>query len=267
MKPRHLALPEDLMADGSPKTTNFSLKQLIGRNGSVMMSSVERLLKSTSINAKDGDTGQSLIEHACRSGDIALAKFCSRHGAALTALTPTGESCLNLAADRGSYEMMAFLVSAGVSVNMGDSKGRSALHMSVWRDDADGVCRLLELGAYVNIKDKEGRTPLMYAAIKGHRKTAELLLELGANLNAVDNANFSAASHAEANDHFSLMDRFIQLGGRSGSSEAGLVPMKGGLDPLTERTLKGVQLGMLSIKPVFLKKTSSLGRLGKFRLV
>ena len=263
--PGHHAILNDLMPDGSQKARTFSLKQLIGRQGAIMMSSVDLLQVSTSINAKDVETGQTLLEHACRSSDISLAKYTARHGANLGACTASGETPLNLATKKRAYELMHYLVSSGVSVNSGDAEGRAPVHVATEINDADGVCRLLEWGAYINTKDKEGITPLHIAAMHGHYTLAELILELGANLNVTDKRGYTAVAHAEANDHFKLMDRLIALGGK-GAEGGSSLPVKGGLDLPAEKTAKGVKLGDITLKPLYLAKRSSLSRLAKFRI-
>jgi ankyrin repeat protein len=259
-----VTVADNLMSDGSPKSNSFSMKQLMGRHGSIMMAAVERLLSSTCIDAKDIETKQTLLEYACRNSNIALAKFCCRQGSNLAGLFSDGDTALNIASQKKCYDLMFYLISSGMPVNQGDAKGRTALHVAVQGDDVDGICRLLEWGAYINSRDSEGRTPLHYAAIRGNMSVAELLLELGANLNAVDAKDYSAVTHAEANDHFKLMDRLQQLGGKGGSPGA-IQVVKGGLDEMKEVTAKNVPLGALTVKPVYLAKASSLARLAKFR--
>ena len=236
----------------------FSLRPLLNQSGQVKMAAFESLLATTSIHAKDVETGQTMLEYACRSSDLSLAKFCYRHGARLEALTSRGESLLNIAVSGKSYPLMDFLVSYGVSVNHVDTQGVTGLHTLVSLGDTDGMCRLIERGADVNACDSEGRTPLHYACMKGFSEIAELLLELGASLNVSDSKGFTAVAHAEACDHFKLMDRLVQLGG------LGHTLLNRNKPPAVDHTNRGVKLGKISIKPLYLGKSGGLGRLSKF---
>ncbi|KAF4752507.1 hypothetical protein FOZ62_020338, partial [Perkinsus olseni] len=58
------------------KCQTFNLKQIITRNGTVLMNVLERMLETTSINAKDTETGYTLLEYACRTHNMGLAKLC-----------------------------------------------------------------------------------------------------------------------------------------------------------------------------------------------
>lgn len=239
------------------KCTTFNLKQIITKNGTILMNMLERLLESTSINARDVETGQTLLEYACHTGNIGLAKLCYRRGASLSARTLSGDTPFNISVKHKRYDLMEFLHTYGVRVNSCDAEGRTALHVATASNDVDAICRLIEWGADVNLRDKKERTPLHFAAIGGHAKVAMLLLEIGADMNAKDEKEFTAVAHAEAHDHFALMDRLINLGGRG----HGLHEKKaGGGGATLGRSTRS--LGELNVGAGVLK-SSSLGRLGK----
>ena len=247
----------------------FNMKQVMGRNGGVLMNMLDRLLEHTSIAATDVETGQTLLEFACRSNNLSLAKLCYRRGAELQSFTASGETAFNIATQNKSYRLMECLRMYGVKVNSGDALGRTALHIATSLNDVDAICRLVEWGADVNARDKKRRTPLHYAAIAGHLETAMFILELGADLNAMDEKEYTAVAHAESNDHFQLMDRLVILGGRGHrlhehSGPVALLP-KYGVDEAAELTMRGrAPLGEVKISPLYLKKNSSLSRLGKY---
>jgi len=252
------------------KFTTFSLKQLLHRTGSVNMEAVERLLDSTSISATDVETGQTLLETACRTNNLGLAKFCYRKGAELNLLTASGETVFNIAVQRRSYRLMECLRMYGVKVNSCDAEGRTGLHIATSQNDIDAICRLIEWGADVNARDKCKRTPLHYAAIAGHLDTAMFLLEIGADLNAMDEKEYTAVALAEANDRFALMDRLVMLGGRGHrlheeQTRSDSARPKYGVDENLERSVRfKANLGDVKISPLYLRKNSSLNRLGKY---
>ena len=249
----------------------FNLKQLLNKNGAVNMDMLERLLESTSISATDVETGQTLLDFACRTNNISLAKLCYRRGADLHACGSGGETPFNIATSNKSYRLMECLRMYGVRVNSGDATGKTALHVASSLNDVDGVCRLIEWGADINARDSSGRTPLHYAAIAGHFDMSMFLLELGADLNAVDTKRFTAVAHAEAHDHFKLMDRLVLLGGRGHQLEEGnrgnaQLP-RFAIDERTALTDRFKDpLGHVKISPLYLKKSSSLNRLGKYAM-
>lgn len=236
------------------KQRTFNLKQIVTRNGTVLMNMLERLLENTEIDAIDVETDQTLLEYACNTGNMGLAKLCYRRGANLSAKTKKGDSPFTIVTRARRYDMMEFLHSYGVKVNSCDSKGRTALHVAAANDDVDAVCRLIEWGADVNIYDHRKRTPIHDAAAGGNTKTTMLLLEVGADMNAKDEREYTAVAHAEANNHFALMDRLVQLGGRGhGLSQKS-----------TElcRSKSAKTVGELVVSAGMLK-SSPLGRIGK----
>jgi ankyrin repeat protein len=242
------------------KLRTFNLKQIVTRSGQVLMNMLERLLETTDVDAKDVETEVTLLEHACQTGNMGLAKLCYRRGANLAALTKRGTSYFNIATQNKNYPMMDFLCTYGATsktpmkVNHQDAEGRTALHVAAGNDDVDAICRLIEWGADVNLYDYKRRTPLHTAARNGHWDATMLLLEVGADLNAKDEKEYTAVAHAEARNHFGLMDRLVELGGKG----HGLSASKG----LAKNSQAPKQLGELSVTACVLK-SSSLGRLGK----
>merc|ERR1719446_121064 len=177
----------DLKAAFEPpkeKLKTFNLKQIVTRNGTVLMNMLERLLETTEIDAHDVETEQTLLEYACVHGNVGLAKLCYRRGANLSARTKKGDTAFNIVTKNRRYDIMEFLHKYGVKVNSCDSEGQTALHIACMNDDVDGVCRLLEWGADVNLCDNKKKTPLHVACAGGHFQVTMLLLEVGAVLNA-----------------------------------------------------------------------------------
>jgi len=237
------------------KSMTFNLKQIVTKNGMILMNMLERLLETTSINARDVETGQTLLEYASHTGNMGLAKLCYRRGASLSQRTLSGDTPFNITTKNKRYDLMEFLHLYGVKVNSADAEGRTALHIATANNDIDAICRLIEWGADVNLKDKKKRTPLHMASIGGHQKVTMLLLEIGADMNAKDEKEYTAVAHAEANDHFGLMDRLVQLGGKGhGLQQKGV-----------SKTSSMKNLGELPVSER-MYKSSSLGRIGKVKV-
>merc|ERR1719261_2131612 len=142
------------------KLKTFNLKQIVTRNGTVLMNMLERLLESTEIDATDVETEQTLLEYACTTGNVGLAKLCYRRGANLSARTKRGDTAFNIVTKHRRYDIMEFLHKYGVKVNSCDADGQTALHIASMNNDVDGFCRLIEWGVDVNMRDNHRKTAL-----------------------------------------------------------------------------------------------------------
>jgi ankyrin repeat protein len=237
------------------KLKTFNLKQVVTRSGTVLMNMLERLLENTDVDARDVETDQTLLEYACQTGNLGLAKLCYRRGANLSAKTSKGDTPFNIVTRNKRYDLMEFLHTYGVKINSRDHEGKTALHSAVVNDDVDAICRLLEWGADVNVRDNRRRTPIHLAAAAGQAKATMLLLEMGADMNAKDDREYTAVAHAESQNHFALMDRLVQLGGKG----HGLHQKSGSMG---HSRSAGKLMGQLTVSSGMLK-SSSLGRIGK----
>merc|ERR1719440_1331249 len=232
------------------KSKTFNIKQIVTKNGMILMNILDRMLETTAIDATDVETDKTLLEYASMTGNMSLAKLCFRRGMNMSALTKDGNTAFNVATKRKDYQMMEFLHMYGVKVNSADAEGRTALHVATANNDIDGICRLIEWGSDINLKNHKKQTPLHFAAMGGYMDVAMLLLELSAEMNAKDEKNFTAVAHAEATDHFELMDRLVQLGG------------KHGIDGPMNKAEIAESIGQV-VQPKFMRKSVSLTRMKK----
>jgi hypothetical protein len=111
----------DLKAAFEPpkeKLKTFNLKQIVTRNGTVLMNMLERLLETTEIDARDVETEQTLLEYACQTANGGLAKLCYRRGANLSARTQKGNTAFNIVTQNKRYDIMEFLHTYGVKVTL-----------------------------------------------------------------------------------------------------------------------------------------------------
>jgi ankyrin repeat protein len=238
-----------LVQKRAEKSKTFNIKQIVTKNGMILMNILDRMLETTAIDATDVETDRTLLEYSAMTGNMSLAKLCFRRGMNMSALTKDGNTAFNIATKRKDYQMMEFLHMYGVKVNSADAEGRTALHVATSNNDIDGICRLIEWGSDINLKNHKKQTPLHFAAMGGYMDVAMLLLELSAELNAKDEKNFTAVAHAEATDHFELMDRLVQLGGKHASE-------------VMDRSHIGDKIGKLT-QPKFMRKSTSLTRMQK----
>merc|ERR1719384_44507 len=89
------------------------------------MNMLERLLETTEIDARDVETDETLLEYACQTGNLGLAKLCYRRGAKLSAKTGKGDTAFNIVTRNKRYDLMEFLHTYGVKVNSGDAQGKT----------------------------------------------------------------------------------------------------------------------------------------------
>merc|ERR1712137_840362 len=87
------------------KLKTFNLKQIVTRSGQVLMNMLERLLETTEIDARDVETDQTLLEYACQTGNMGLAKLCYRRGANLSCRTKKGYTCFNIVTKARNYQL------------------------------------------------------------------------------------------------------------------------------------------------------------------
>merc|ERR1719284_1339827 len=85
------------------KLKTFNLKQIVTRNGVVLMNMLERLLETTEIDAHDVETEQTLLEFACHTANLGLAKLCYRRGANLSQRTKKGDTPFNIVTRNRKY--------------------------------------------------------------------------------------------------------------------------------------------------------------------
>ena len=72
-KVRQTAQNQDLKTAFEPqreKLKTFNLKQIVTRNGTVLMNMLERLLESTEIDARDVETEQTLLEQLGKKNEV-----------------------------------------------------------------------------------------------------------------------------------------------------------------------------------------------------
>jgi len=103
------------VASPKEKVHTFNLKQIITKNGTILMNMLERMLETISIDARDIESGRTLLEHACHTGNLALAKLCYRRGANLNLKSLSGDTPFTIATKQKKYDLLEFLHLYGVN--------------------------------------------------------------------------------------------------------------------------------------------------------
>ena len=126
-----------------------------------------------------------LVE-AVRAGNLDSAKNLLGEGSCVNAKdSETGLTVLMIAAGLGNVSMVHLLLAAGAEVNiLSEKMGQSALHKASQKGDIEVARLLLEHGALLDIQAPTyGHTPLLDAIWYKNIAMTKYLLDLGANLN------------------------------------------------------------------------------------
>ena len=106
---------------------------------------------------------------------------------------------LQLACKMGEIEKVRFLLEAGASPNILDAKGMTSLHLAIHTPSRYHDIRIIEMlltnGCKVNVQDKKGHTPLHLACIIKNRDVVELLLRNNANPHKLDTKEMMPIDH------------------------------------------------------------------------
>jgi ankyrin repeat protein len=139
------------------------------------------------INAKDQQTGQTLLQKAAAAGQLEVAKYLLASGADIDAKNPkyADRTALHYAAEAGHRAMVELLLEKGANVNVGDSDAWTALHLAVENGYRNLVELLVDHHADVNTRTRTGATPLHVAAANGFISIAQFLLAHGLDANVV----------------------------------------------------------------------------------
>lgn len=137
---------------------------------------VELALKhGISINFRMGHSRRTMLQTACRDGDIKKVKF---------------------------------LLNAGADVNKRDTQGNTVLHLAIQTPSMfhpiEIVTLLLDSGCKVNAQDKHGHTPLHLACIIASKEIIEVLLKHHALPYILDKKNKLAIDYTKSVSILSL---------------------------------------------------------------
>jgi ankyrin repeat protein len=105
----------------------------------------------------------------------------------------SGEGALHIVVRGRDYNWLVFLLSRRARPDIGTSDGTTPLMMAAqigWREGAE---QLLARGASVNLSNSRGETPLMYAVQRNDLAMVRLLLSRGADPNQTDNVSGNSA--------------------------------------------------------------------------
>jgi ankyrin repeat protein len=136
------------------------------------------------LSAKAPD-GLPLFIHACKSGNLELAKAMKKAGADPDMKGSEGRTALYFAALNGDMPMIKFLEESGADLNIKNDKESIAILSASNGGSVEAVKYFQSKGQSINYKNKFGLTPLIVSIMAGKKDAAKYLIESGAELNCL----------------------------------------------------------------------------------
>ena len=193
--------------------------------------------KQVDINAKTS-RGFSALSAAVKNGNIELAKFLNRSGAAPSTIleavfagdlnackkfvengadieTPdkNGRTPLIIAYAGSNYELAKFLLSKGADINARDGFLLTPALYASMADDGALLSLALARKADVNVQDINGATPLMHEVFRDNGEAVDQILKYDASsVNYVDNNFTTALVIAASKGNIKIAEKLIKSG-------------------------------------------------------
>lgn len=173
---------------------------------------------------KDGTTPLYL---AALKSNVAVFKLLLVSDANIKAVSLHGSSVLQAACKGGDVEIVAELLRRGASVTHKDDFGLTALHTAARANLSAATSKLLLVhGADVDARDDDGATPLYLAASMGHADVVQLLLDRGASIDAKDDEWVTALHVAAKEGHDWVVEVLIKGGANvNARTDGGVTPL------------------------------------------
>tara|TARA_B100000809_G_C15113776_1_gene521625 strand:- start:443 stop:1936 length:1494 start_codon:yes stop_codon:yes gene_type:complete len=146
--------------------------------------------------------GNTIFNHAAKSGNIDFLKLLIKKGLSPTVLNKEGGNAILYASQGtrkhqntiGTYQ---FLEAVGVKVNVVGDRGRNPLHAIAYKSKDISVFKyFIDKGVVVNLQDNGGDTPFMNAANSNDLKVVQFLSAYVKDFNTKDENGRSALAMA-----------------------------------------------------------------------
>ena len=155
--------------------------------------------------------GNTALHHACRGGNLAVAKSLLTGGALVNALGPQGETPLHLAIQVPHQNVVMLLIQNKASVNARDAAYRTPLHIGASQGNAAMCNYLLSEGAQLDSREAQSKTPLQLACEAGHYELVQMMLNQS-KLNPTNMTFLTAFFAAVEHSHVRIAESFFPHG-------------------------------------------------------
>ena len=151
------------------------------------------------------------LHHACRRGELAIAKKLLASNAAIDAPGPDRQTPLHLAIAVPHQNIVMLLLQRKANVHARDAYQRTALHLSAHQGNLTMCTHLLEGGAQIDHREHQSRTALQLACEMGHYELVEMMLD-HAKLKPKDLTFHTAFFTAVEHGHVRIAESFFRRG-------------------------------------------------------
>lgn len=188
----------------------------------------------------DGDTP---LHIASRNGHPALVQLLIKHGAVLDVRNKKEKTPLGLAVLHAQPSVIDYLIESGADVTARESDGWSYAHTAAAAPDTAVLRPLLAAGADANARDRNGWTPLHVAARNGREGACRVLLDSDARIEARSTTGMTPLHVAMLHSHDSAGDLLMKRGADTQVSDIwGWQPIHLAAQSGCEKILKDVLL-------------------------
>uniref|UniRef100_A0A0G4HAQ6 Uncharacterized protein n=1 Tax=Chromera velia CCMP2878 TaxID=1169474 RepID=A0A0G4HAQ6_9ALVE len=206
--------------------STFRLSEVIGKRGNVRLSALDSLLQNTHIDARDlSSPHDTLLEYACRTGNLSLAKLCYRRGSSLGKRKelPDWADKMQKEKEREQREKEGEIGTRTVSslaLTLNRNKkavdplqiGATPMHIATRARQYDIINFLVSYGVKPNATDGSNRTALHVAAELNDVDAICRLAELGADVNWRDRDRRTPLHEAAMKGHSEAALLLLELG-------------------------------------------------------
>ena len=151
------------------------------------------------------------LHHACRRGELAIAKKLLANNAAIDAPGPDRQTPLHLAITVPHQNIVMLLLQRKANVHARDMHQRTALHLSALQGNLTMCTHLLDSGAQIDHREHQSRTALQLACEMGHYELVEMMLD-HAKLKPKDLTFHTAFFTAVEHGHVRIAESFFRRG-------------------------------------------------------
>lgn len=186
---------------------------------------VSKILDSDVDLEAEDDAGRTALNHAVRTGNVAIASALISAGADVNHKDDTIQSPYLLATselpeDTG-LQILELTFAAGADVHSLDSFRGTGLIRAADRGHVEIVRRLLETDIEIDHINNLGWTALLEAILLGggdeaHTDVVRVLVDAGADVNLADANGVSPLAHAQARDYAEMIAILIRAGATEG---------------------------------------------------
>lgn len=173
----------------------------------------EYLNKISDINAREEESGKTVLHYAVEFGHTKIVELLLAKGADITVRMKAGlNTPLTLAANYGKLDIAKLLIEKGSNIKEENGRNETPFFLACQSGNLELAKLLLEKGSNINQRNISKETPIIIAANKDRDTIVSFLAEKGADLNAEDYGGTTALHWLAVEGKFDLVKLFMKKG-------------------------------------------------------